>query len=454
MSDLKPDQLQTDARKVTARLQQAGHTAFWAGGCVRDILMGRQPKDYDIATSALPDQVLQLFPHAITVGKSFGVVRVPWHGHHFEIATFRRDFSYRDGRRPDFVVFADAVEDAQRRDFTINAIFYDPVAAQWHDFVDGRRDLKAGVIRAVGDPAARFKEDHLRMLRAIRFAATLNFKLDEATARAITTHAESIKRISAERIQIEITRSMLESPRAGEAIRQMEELGLMQHIMPEVSAMRGQEQPPQFHPEGDVFTHTVLMLNAMNPQPPLRLAWAALLHDVGKPPTCRVTETRLRFNGHAAVGAKMAAAIMNRLRMSKDDTKAVSFCIANHMRFMEVQRMKRSTLLRLIGAETFPLELELHRLDCLASHGDLDNYNFLQEFIRARAAEPVLPPPLITGHDIISLGIHNGPEIGHWKKAAYEAQLNNLFADYDAAMEWLRQQISSTASLAHPQAPK
>lgn len=441
MPDLAPNQLRLGAVHVAAILQKAGYAAFWAGGCVRDMLMGRTPKDYDIATSALPDQVLQLFPHAMTVGKAFGVVRAPWRGHYYEVATFRKDFAYRDGRRPDFVVFADAAKDAQRRDFTVNAMFYDPVAEHLHDFVSGQRDLSARVIRAVGDPSARFAEDHLRLLRAVRFAATLDFALDADTARAIAAHAGSIERISAERIQIEITRTLLEAPRAGDAIRQLEELGLLCHIIPEASAMRGQAQPPQFHPEGDVFTHTVLMLNAMPAQPPLRLAWAALLHDIGKPPTCRQTEARLRFDGHASVGAAMAEAVMKRLRMANDDIKAVTFCIANHMRFMEVQRMKRSTLLRMIGADTFPLELELHRLDCLASHGDLANYNFLQEFIRARAAEPALPPPLITGRDIMALGIHHGPEIGHWKQAAYEAQLNGQFADQDAGLEWLRRQL-------------
>ncbi len=441
MTDLDSTQLHQGAVHVVAVLQKAGHTALWAGGCVRDMLMGRPPKDYDIATSALPDEVLRLLPRAMAVGKAFGVVRAPWHEHYYEVATFRRDFAYRDGRRPDFVVFADAPADAQRRDFTVNAMFFDPVSKELHDYVKGQADLAARVIRAVGDPAARFAEDHLRLLRGVRFAATLDFALDPATARAIRAHAGMITRISAERIQIEITRILLESARAGDALRQLDELGLLGHIIPEASAMRGQAQPPQFHPEGDVFTHTVLMLNAMPPHRPLRLAWAALLHDIGKPPTCRQTEARLRFDGHAAVGATMAEAVMKRLRMANDDIKAVTFCIANHMRFMEVQRMKRSTLLRLIGADTFPLELELHRLDCLASHGDLSNYNFLQEFIQARAAEPALPPPLITGRDIMALGIHNGPEIGQWKQAAYEAQLNNQFADQDAALEWLRQQL-------------
>ncbi|MFN2350622.1 MAG: CCA tRNA nucleotidyltransferase [Kiritimatiellia bacterium] len=437
MTELDPLQLQRGARRVAELLQQAGHEAVWAGGCVRDMLMGRTPKDYDIATNATPDQVLRIFPRGLAVGKAFGVIRAPWHGHYYEVATFRKDFTYRDGRRPEQVAFTDAATDAQRRDFTVNAMFYDPLHDKLSDYVQGQADLRARLIRAVGDPAARFEEDHLRMLRAVRFAATLEFTIDPATAAAIRQSAHRISRISAERIQTELTRTLLEAPRPGDALVLLAELRLLPAILPEVAAMQGQAQPPQFHPEGDVFTHTVLMLNALR-DPTRQLAWAVLLHDVGKPPTCRVVDGRHRFNGHAAVGAQLAEEIMRRLRMSNDDIQSISYAIGNHMRFMDVPRMRRATLIRLVSAPTFPMELELHRLDCQASHGDLSNHDLLQDFVRERAAQPDLPAPLITGHDIMALGITDGPEIGRWKQAAFEAQLNNYFSDHAAGMQWLR----------------
>lgn len=437
-----PTSLSKGARHIAERLQAAGFTALWAGGCVRDMIMGRSPKDYDIATNAAPDQVMTLFPRAIAVGKSFGVVRVIVQANEYEVATFRKDHAYKDGRHPDAVSFTDEKTDALRRDFTVNALFFDPLKDKIHDYAGGQADISAGLIRAVGNPDDRFAEDHLRMLRAIRFAATLDFKLDPLTFEAIQNHAAKISKISMERIQQELTRILLESERAGDAMELLEQSGLLPIILPEVTAMQGQAQPPQFHPEGDVFTHTMLMLNAMR-QPGLRLAYALLLHDVGKPPTAKLTDGRIRFNLHAARGAAMADAILKRLRLPAEDIKAITFAVANHMRFMDVRKMRRATLRRLVGAPTFPLELELHRLDCAASHGDMQNFEFLREFQRECRSQPVLPKAWITGYDIMAMGVPNGREIGRWKKLAYDAQLEKFVSSRKAALAWLKKLITA-----------
>lgn len=433
--------LSDGARTVVRRLTEAGFTALWVGGCVRDLIMGRVPKDFDIATSALPEKVERLFPGAMTVGKAFGVALVKVQEHTYEVATFRKDQAYHDGRHPESVEFTDEQTDAQRRDFTVNALFLDPLGGTVRDYVGGQADLDARLIRTVGRADERFAEDHLRMLRAVRFASTLNFKLDPATADAIRQHASQIAKVSAERIQQELTRILLESPQPGSAFELLQDLGLLPVILPEVAALRGQAQPPQFHPEGDVWTHTIMMLNAMR-QPDLRLAYAVLLHDVGKPGTAKFVDNRLRFDCHAGFGATMAEAILKRLRLPGDDIKAITFCIGNHMRFMDVQRMRKATLCRLVGAPTFVTELELHRLDCAASHGDLSNHAFLVAFQNARRAEPVLPKPWVSGHDIISLGVTAGREIGFWKQRAYDAQLEGLVANREAALAWLGRELA------------
>ncbi|MBI3985621.1 MAG: CCA tRNA nucleotidyltransferase [Lentisphaerae bacterium] len=445
-ADLPSNPLQAGAREVALRLQRAGWTAYWAGGCVRDVIMGRTPKDYDIATNATPDDVLRLFPKSLAVGKAFGVVRVPIEGNWYEVATFRQDHAYRDGRHPEAVTFTDAQTDAARRDFTINALFFDPIAKVIHDFVDGRKDIDRKIIRTVGRPRDRFMEDQLRLLRAVRFSATLGFALEPATAGAIRDLADRIQSISAERIQQELTRMLLEAPRAGDAVQTLQELGLIKHILPEVEALKGQEQPPQFHPEGDVFTHTLIMLNAMVERS-VQLAYAVLLHDIGKPPSAKQVGDRIRFDNHARHGAAMAEAVLRRLRFSNADTDAICFCIANHMRFMDVKKMRRATLCRLVGAPTFPVELELHRLDCLASHGGMDNYDFLVAFQKERAGEPVLPEPWVTGQDILALGIPEGRDVGLWKKKVYEAQLDGQLENREAALAWLKKQLLDAGSL-------
>ncbi len=447
------DPLAALARDAVARLQAAGHVAYWAGGCVRDLLLSRHPKDYDIATNALPDRVESLFPHSITVGKAFGVVRVPladpsrrsqteadaW----FEIATFRQDHPYHDGRHPDGVTFADAPMDAARRDFTVNALFYDPVAAQVLDFVGGRADLQLRLIRAVGDPAARFREDHLRLMRAVRFAHTLEFAIEPRTAAAIRENAGLVTRVSAERIRDELTRIFVESRHPGTALKALDDLGLLAPILPEVAALKGQAQPPEYHPEGDVFTHVAMMLDRMNP-PTAHLAFAILLHDIGKPPTATVDPTgRIRFNGHAEIGATMARAVLHRLKFSNDDTAAIVEAVQRHMHFMNVKHMKRSTLRTFVGRPNFDMELELHRIDCLSSNGMLDNHARVEEFRRELANEPILPPHWINGRDVMALGIPHGPHVGVWIQRAYEEQLEGRIPSREALLDWLREKIAS-----------
>lgn len=419
-------------RRILETLRQNGHEAFFVGGCVRDVLLGRAPKDWDIATDALPDRIEALFPKTVPIGKAFGIiVVVPAEGAPVEVATYRVDSPYADGRRPESVTFTNAREDALRRDFTINALFLDPATNEIRDHVGGRADLAAGLIRAIGDPAVRFAEDHLRMLRAVRFAATLGFAIESATFSAIQARAPQIRRISAERIRDELFRLLTESRKAGEALQLLRDSGLLKEILPEIDAMVGVEQPPEFHPEGDVFTHTRLMLDAMPPQPSLRLALSILLHDVGKPPTAQLVTLpdgtpRWRFESHAAIGADMARAILERLRAPNALTDGVCAIVGNHMRLADAPKMRAPKLRRLLGAPTFDDDLELHRLDCLSSHALLDVYNFLRAEKEKFTAEPVLPPPLVTGRDLIALGHIPGPHFAKILRDAYDRQLEGL----------------------------
>ena len=431
---------QQGAVEIVRRLQAAGFIAYFAGGCVRDLLMQRSPKDYDIATNAIPDKVLESFPDSVAVGKSFGVIRVMVGGHWYEVATFRKDAAYLDGRHPASVTFSNPETDAQRRDFTINALFYDPIRQEVLDYAQGTEDIGRRIIRTVGLPEERFREDRLRLLRAVRFAATLDFSLEAATAAAIRAAAPRIVDISAERIRDELSRLLSEAQHAGDAVAVLRDLNLLEAILPEIAAMQGVDQPPEFHPEGDVFRHTVIMLNLLHTTD-VQLAWAVLLHDVGKPPTAQLKEGRWRFERHANVGADAAKAILERLRFSSDDVSAISFMVGNHMRFVKVEDMRRSTLRRLVGAPTFTQELELHRLDCLASHGGMENYDYLVAFRNQMRSEPVLPVPWINGRDLMSMGIPEGPAVGSWRKKAYDAQLEGVFATREDLLEWLRREI-------------
>jgi poly(A) polymerase len=398
------------AREIASRLVDAGHVALFAGGCVRDFLMGRTPKDYDIATSATPQQVLAIFPKSNEVGAHFGVVIVKNHGHHIEVATFRTDGSYSDSRRPDHVIFSTAEDDAQRRDFTMNGLFQDPFTDKVIDYVGGSIDLHAGILRAIGDPHLRFSEDALRLLRAIRFATCLQFTIEENTWQAIMTHAALLANISPERIRDELAK-MLVSPHRARAFQFLVDSTLINYFWPEVIALMGCEQPPEWHPEGDVFIHTKIMLEMLGDNVSLELALAVLLHDIAKPPTRTIDADtgRIRFNGHDALGAEMATEMLKRLRFSNEIIDAVVPMVARHMQFMNVQQMRVAKLKRFMSTPTFTQELELHRVDCGSSNGFTDNWEYLiakgEEFSR----EPLIPPPLITGRDLIAAGMSPGP---------------------------------------------
>ena len=435
-------ELEPIARSIVLRLRDAGFTALYAGGCVRDMLLGKVAKDYDVATNARPEQVQKIFPTTYAVGAHFGVVVVHEHGEDFEVATFRSDGAYVDGRRPEGVVFSSPQLDAERRDFTINGLFYDPFTEAVIDHVNGQRDLNARVLRAIGDPVARFREDKLRLLRAVRFGASLGFEIDRATWDAVLHHAGDIHDVSAERIREELVRIFL-SPTRVKGFDLLVESGLMQHILPEIITLQGCEQPPQFHPEGDVFVHTRAMLGLLPEQVSVPLVFGVLFHDIGKPPTQTVDETgRIRFNGHDKLGAEMTQRIMERLRFSNADAEAVVSAVANHMVFKDVKEMRVSKLKRFMARQGFDDELELHRVDCTSASGMLDNYEFIRERIAAFASEPLIPPPLITGDDLKALGLKPGPRFKEILEAASTLQLEGTLTTREAAMEWTRAHIA------------
>jgi poly(A) polymerase len=436
------------ACEIATVLRDAGHTALFAGGCVRDELLGRPLKDIDIATDAVPNEVERLFAGAtVAIGKSFGVILVMRNGLPFEVATFRADGTYQDGRRPESIRFTNAREDAIRRDFTINGLFFDPFAGDVLDFVNGRDDLAAKVVRAIGDPAARFRDDHLRLLRAVRFAAVLDFQIEPATAAAVREHAALLSSVSAERIGMEFTRMLCEAPRASLALELLLDLKLLPVFLPEVAVLKGMAQPAAFHPEGDVWTHTCLMLDAIPAPRDPALAYAALLHDVGKPPTCVIDPNDApartpRFPGHATVGARMAREILMRLRRPGDLIDDVVTAVERHMTFSEVKKMRPAKLRRFMGAPTFPMEKELHRLDVGQSHGKTDLLDFLESKQAELASEPVLPKPWVNGRDLMALHVPEGPHVGRWLQIAYDAQLEGRFPDRDALLAWLRTEIA------------
>ncbi|KAB2639278.1 MAG: CCA tRNA nucleotidyltransferase [Verrucomicrobia bacterium] len=432
------------ALTLARRLMAAGHEALFAGGCVRDKLLGRQPKDFDIATSARPAEVITLFPGSNEVGSHFGVVIAKFRGHHIEIATFRTDGSYKDHRRPDSVTFATAQEDAQRRDFTINGLFEHPETSEVIDFVGGLADLHAGILRAIGEPTARFREDALRLLRAVRFSTCLSMPVEAHTRAALAECAYLLDKISPERIRDEFSK-ILTSSRRAEGVQLLVDAGLMRHIVPEVLAMIGCEQPPQWHPEGDVFTHTRIMLEMLAPDAPLELCLAVLLHDIAKPPTQTFDEAvgRIRFNGHDALGATMAETILRRLRYSNDIIAAVVPMVGRHMQFMAVQHMRKAKVKRFMAAATFSLEMELHRLDCASSNGFTDNYEFLQAKAAEFASEPLIPPPLLSGRDLIQLGMVPGPGFKDLLEAIQTEQLEGRLNDRADALAYLQQLLDS-----------
>ena len=430
------------AREVAARLREEGHIAYFAGGCVRDIVRGETPKDFDIATDAKPEIVQKLFPRTYAVGAHFGVIIVLENGFQFEVATFRSDEAYIDGRRPSAVHFSSPEEDAKRRDFTINGMFYDPVAEKVIDFVGGRADIDAKLVRAIGDPAQRFAEDRLRMLRAVRFATVLDYTIDTHTWDALVANATSINEISAERIRDELVRIFL-SPNRTRGWDLLDSSGLMRAILPELDRMKGVLQPEQFHPEGDVFEHTRLMLQFLPEKVSVPLVFAVLLHDVAKPVTATIDETgRIRFSGHDRAGAQMAEQIMRRLRFSGAETEATVEMVRQHMVFKDVPKMREAKLKRFMARPTIDDELELHRVDCQGSHRMLDNYEFLLRKREEFANEPIIPPPLVRGTDLIALGLKPGPKFGEILEAVETRQLEGDLRTREEALEWVKREYS------------
>jgi poly(A) polymerase len=431
------------AREVAARLRESGHIAYFAGGCVRDMVRGLIPKDYDIATAARPEVVQALFPRTFAVGAHFGVIIVVENGFQFEVATFRSDDAYIDGRHPSAVHFSSPEEDAQRRDFTINGMFYDPVAKKVIDFVGGRADIGAKLVRAIDDPARRFTEDRLRMLRAVRFATTLDYEIDKTTWEALVTNASSINQISAERIRDELIRIFM-SPNRVRGWDLLDSSGLMRAIFPELHAMKGVLQPEQFHPEGDVFVHTRLMLHLLPQKVSVPLVFAVLFHDVAKPVTATVDKTgRIRFNDHDRIGAQMTEAIMRRLRFSGAEIEATVEMVRQHMVFKDAPNMRVAKLKRFMARPTFGEELELHRVDCESSHRMLDNYEFLLRKREEFANEPIIPPPLVRGDDLIALGLKPGPKFGEILEAVETRQLEGTLRTREEALEWVKREYFS-----------
>ncbi len=431
--------LRSGAMEIVRRLRRDGHEALFAGGAVRDLLLGADVADIDIATSAAPDVVEGLFPNTISVGREFGVVIVVVNRRNYEVTTFRTEGAYLDGRHPSFVEFSDSRSDAQRRDFTVNALFLDPDSGQILDYVGGRADLEGRVIRAVGSADDRFKEDKLRVLRAVRFACRLDFKLDPQTERAIGAHASGLGQVSWERIRDELIK-ILTGRRASDGLRLMLRSGVLEVILPEVAEMDGVEQPPQFHPEGDVFVHTCLMFKIREVCPDPVLALGLLLHDVGKPRTFVIRE-RIRFDGHAHLGAEMSDAICRRLRLSNREREGVVALVRDHLKFMHVRDMRASTLKRFLSTEGFDRHLELHRLDCLASHGDLSNYDFCRDKLEELKNEPLRPEPLIGGRDLIEVGFRPGPAFSRILRAVEDQQLEGTLRSPEEAKDWVQREF-------------
>jgi poly(A) polymerase len=441
MNERADSMMESTARSIVRKLRGAGHVAYYAGGSVRDLLRGQVPKDIDVATDARPETVQKMFSRTYAVGAHFGVIVVLEDGFQFEVATFRSDGAYLDGRHPTEVHFATAAEDAARRDFTINGMFFDPEANEVVDFVGGRADLQARLIRAIGDPGQRFAEDRLRMLRAVRFATVLGFEIEPLTWDAVEARAPLINEISAERIREELVRIFM-SPQRVRGWDLLDASGLMGAILPEVEAMKGCEQPPQFHPEGDVFKHTRIMLDLLPKEASLALVFSVLFHDIGKPPTSSVDESgRIRFNGHDRIGAEMTEAIMQRLRFSCAEIDPTVEAVRQHMVFKDVPNMRVAKLKRFMARPTFEDELELHRVDCASSHGMMENYDFLRQKRDEFANEPIIPPPLVRGDDLLALGLKPGPKIGEILEAVETRQLEGALRDREEALEWVKKEF-------------
>lgn len=429
---------------MVARLQAAGHAAFWVGGCVRDRWLGREPLDYDVATSARPAEIEALFCRTIPVGRQFGVVIVVLEGFEYQVSTFRAEGPYEDGRRPSTVQFTDAREDALRRDLTVNGLFYDPIRDTLHDWVGGLDDLRAGLIRTIGDPEARLGEDSLRLLRVPRFAAQLGFKVEAATLAAVRARAAEIRRVSAERIRDELAK-LFAPPHAAVGLEWLRQTGLLVEVLPEVAAFETCEQSPEYHPEGTVYEHVRRMLALMPCPAPELLPWAVLLHDVGKPGTAErdAASGSIHFYGHDRLGAELTEAVMTRLRFSRQQVEDTVAAVRHHMQFKDVAQMRRSTRRRMILRPTFALELELHRLDCLGSHGSLESYELMRREVEAMQLPPTGLPSLVNGRDLIALGLKPGPAMGTLLAEIRERQLQEELRTRDDALAWVKDRLGA-----------
>jgi poly(A) polymerase len=449
------DSAKPAAVEIVRTLRERGYQAYLVGGCVRDLLLEREPADWDVSTDARPEEVMRIFPKTWAVGAQFGVVLVPAESvisDHLitrspdqpmsvEVATFRSDGLYTDGRHPDEVTYSkDPREDVQRRDFTINGLLLDPTTNQVLDYVGGLSDLHHEIIRTIGSPEKRFAEDKLRMLRAVRFAARFGYKIDGDTMRAIRELAPQIAQVSRERVRDELTK-MLTEGHARRAFELLDESGLLHEVLPEVEKMKGVEQPPQFHPEGDVWVHTLLMLEMLPAGASRTLGWGALLHDVGKPPTFRVAPDRIRFDHHVEVGVAMADEIARKLRMSNDDSRQIAALVGQHMRFGDALKMKPSTLKRFMRQPEFAEHLEMHRIDCLASHGDLSIYEFLRQKYEETPPEEIRPRPLLTGHDLMEMGYKPGPQFREILAAVEDGQLEGRIRTREQAADVVRREF-------------
>jgi len=434
------------ANSICDTLRGNGNEALLVGGCVRDLLLGLEPADYDVTTNATPEQVVKLFPESIAVGAQFGVILIPRDGLKVEVATFRSDVGYSDGRHPDRVVYSKTPqEDVQRRDFTINGLLMRHDTGEVLDFVDGQADLEAKIIRAIGEPDRRFAEDKLRMMRAVRFAARFGFEIEAATFRAIRRHVGEIHQVSPERLREELTKLLTEGA-ARRAFELLDETWLLQQVLPEVGAMKGVEQPPQYHPEGDVWIHTLMMLEGLPAGTAPSLAWGVLLHDVGKPPTFQSaaeTGDRIRFNNHVEVGVRMAEAICKRLRFSNEDTGQILALVDHHMKFAAVEEMRTSTLKKFVRLPHFEEHLALHRLDCLSSHRHLDSYEFVRRFLEVTPPEQVRPERLLTGDDLQAMGFRPGPLFAQILRALEDGQLEARISTRQEAEEYVLSNFGS-----------
>lgn len=436
------DAARESARLVARRLRAEGFQAFFAGGCVRDSLLGRVPKDYDVATDASPETVQRLFRRTVAVGARFGVVVVLDGGHPVEVATFREDLGYSDARRPDAVRFTDARGDVLRRDFTVNGLLGDPETGEVVDYVDGRRDLEDRIVRAIGEPERRFEEDRLRMLRAVRFSAELGFAIEEGTASAIRRLAPTVLSVSWERIAEEVGR-ILVSPNPRKGLESLDALGLLHPILPEMSALKGVEQPVQYHPEGDVWIHTLMLFDHLPKAPSRELAWGALLHDIAKPRTFKRAPDRIRFDGHDVLGARMAESVCKRFKLSNAATERIVWLVRTHLYFKDLPQMRPAKVRRFLTEPGFPEALDLHYADCMASHGNLELHAFCRERLAEYAKEPARPEPLLTGNDLIALGLVPGPDFKGILEAALDEQLEGKIRTKEDAVAWAKAHVEN-----------